>query len=246
MRDVHYPQNTNLPPPGGSPAYSCVLSSRGFENSEGYRGRLIYRFDPDPEQLLWTASADLQQVPTRGGQVVYAKYRIIGPLVIRGILRSRWDLLELYDFVRAHMEEAMYHGLPLRLVYPERDIDFSVYIQDINEVGIDMEYAEIVPYQITCYITGDHTTLQTVPISELGLPENVEWLDVYTAARIAERRFGILLGVGEAAQGEEGEGEGEGEQDGQEGEGQDERDVISPTDIVGEPRTPRGGTPTPL
>ncbi len=125
----------------------------------------------------------------------YATTRTIGPLIIAGILRSRWDLIELGAFVSDHMREAMLEGKALRFIYPERDLDFSIYIQAISEIGIDMSQGEIVPYMLTCSVTQDHTQLTPTDISALGaLPENVEWIDVATAAQIAEQRFPQLFG----------------------------------------------------
>lgn len=181
-------RNQNRPPVESvRESYSCYMSS------VPHGGALRYDFDPDPIRMIWGLSAQINTMPTRGGQVSYAVNRLIGPLVITGFLRTRWDLLELGDFVAQHMKEGMLEGHPLNIVYPERDIDYSVYIQDFSEIGLDSEQGEIVAYTLTCAVTQDHSALPD-PLTDLSylgkeLPANVGWIDVANAAEIAERRF---------------------------------------------------------
>lgn len=230
-RTLHDPYNNNtqrIP----QAAYTC------FMTSEPYGGSLRYDFSPDPSKIGWRLSANIQTVPSRGGQVSYATNRQIGPLEISGHLRSRWDLLELATFVESHMKEAMYKGSALRLVYPERDIDFAIYIRDISEIGIDMAQAEIVPYTLTAEITGDHTDINIVELSELAnlpLPADIGWLDVATAARIAKERFGDIAQVPDA--GDEGGKGGQNEEE----KPPEEKSVLDPQDKRGAPTLPTQG-----
>jgi hypothetical protein len=88
------------------------------------------------------------------------------------------------------MRDAQLKGLPARFTYPERGIDFSLYIQNMNEIGLDGEQGEITVYTITSVITEDHTALSKSDQSGLiNLPENIGWIDVENAARLAAERF---------------------------------------------------------
>jgi hypothetical protein len=167
-------------------------------SSTPYGGALTYSFDPDPEVVKWSMAAAIQTVPSRGGQVSYATTRTIGPLIIAGVLRNRWQLLELSKFVSQHMQEAIEDGKALQFTYPERDINFSIYIMAMDEIGIDMSQAEITPFMLTCTVNQDHTQLTPTDISILGnLPSHIGWLDVASAANIATERFsGGLGGIG--------------------------------------------------
>lgn len=235
-RTLHDPYNNNtqrIP----QQAYTC------FMTSVGNGGNLRYDFSPDPSKIGWRLSANIQTVPSRGGQVSYATNRQIGPLEISGHLRSRWDLLELATFVEAHMKEAMYKGAALRLVYPERDIDFAIYIRDISEVGIDMSQAEIVPYTLNAEITGDHTDINIVELSELAnipLPADIGWLDIETGARLAKERFGEIVNVpGSGTDEEEGGDTPPEEKDVTEGDPRD----LDPGSRPGEESSPPRGGP---
>ncbi len=204
-RTLHLPENTNQGPELNYAGYSCVMAS----------DTLRYDFDPDPVSILWMMNANINLLPTRGGQVAYSGGRTVGPIQIMGYLRSRWDLLDLGDFVKEHMREAALDGKSLRFVYPERNLDWSVYIQNIDNIGLEGEVGEIVGYTLTCVITEDHTALKKAEVSQLvpGLPENVEWIDVESAAKIAEQRFGESFGTYDSTGGESGE-----TQEGQDGE----------------------------
>jgi hypothetical protein len=161
-----------------------------------FGGQLTYAFDPDPEVVKWSMSAAVQTVPSRGGQVSYATTRTIGPLIIAGVLRSRWQLLELGKFVSQHMREAVEDGKALEFTYPERDINFSLYIVAMDEIGIDMSQGEITPFMLTCTVNQDHTALTGTDISILGnLPSQIGWMDVASAADIATERFGGFTNV---------------------------------------------------
>ena len=185
-RTLHLRENTNQPPAEDVAGYTCTLSWQGN----------TYEFSPDPVRILWGMNAQVNLMVTRGGQVAYSSGRTIGPLTIAGFLRSRWDLLELGALVSQHMRDAQLLGIPARFTYPEREIDYSVYIQNFNEIGLDGEQAEIVAYSFVCVITEDHTALATAEQSSVmaGLPENIEWIDVESAAKIAEERFGRTSG----------------------------------------------------
>lgn len=187
-RDLHLPQNTNQPPGYEVSGYTCSF------DSSTWGGSLRYDFDPDPMKVAWAINAQIQTVPSRGGQVSYGTTRTIGPLLIAGLLRSRWDLLELASFVSEHMKEAIQLGAPLRFVYPERDFDFSLYVQGMSDIGLDSTQAEITPYMLTCSVTQDHTELTTVQLSELGIPANIGFLDIAAAAEAAKSRFPSLFG----------------------------------------------------
>lgn len=182
-RDLHLPQNTNVAPRHENAGYTCSMDS----TTQG--GALRYDFDPDPMKVVWGINAQVQTVPSRGGQVSYGTTRTIGPLIIAGLLRSRTDLLELASFVSEHMKEAIQLGAPLRFIYPERDFDFSLYVQTMSDIGLDSEQAEITPYMLTCAVTQDHTELTTVQLSELGIPANVGFIDIATAAAAAKQRI---------------------------------------------------------
>ncbi len=179
-RTLHLPENTNQPPAEIS-GYSCTLTWEGNE----------FAFSPDPVRVQWGLTGQVNLMITRGGQVAYSSGRTIGPLVIMGYLRSRTDLLELGSLVGQHMRDAQLLGLPARFTYPERQIDFGVYVQNMNEIGLDGEQGEIVGYTITCIVTEDHTALSQAEQSYLSaIPENITWVDVEQAAAIAESRFG--------------------------------------------------------
>lgn len=102
------------------------------------------------------------------------------------------------DFIYHHMEAALLRGRPLRFIYPERNFDFGLYISNFNEIGLDGEVGEIVGYTITAQITQDFTALTQAKVSQLlpGIPENVEWIDVESAAKIAEKRFKLIVPQG--------------------------------------------------
>jgi hypothetical protein len=188
------PENTNQPPAGESP-YVC------FMTSEDTGGALRYDFDPDPEEVLWDLSAQVETRTTRGGQISYMTGRTIGPLTVVGALRSRKDLLELGEFVQEHFSEVIKTGAPLRFVYPHRDIDFSIYISGLPQVGLRTHTeGEMAMYAFSAAIVQDHSALTTVKLSDLvmPLPEDVGWIDVEEAARIAEEKNpGIVPGEGE-------------------------------------------------
>jgi hypothetical protein len=205
-RTLHLDQYRQKGPELPVAGYSCSLSS------VDHGGKLVYDFDPDPSRVVWGMNAQINLLPTRGGQVAYSSGRTIGPLQIVGYLRNRWDLLDLGEFVYKHMKEAQIDGKPLRFRYPERDFDFSVYIQSLDEVGLDSEQGELVAYTLICVVTQDHTELKEAEVSKIlpGLPENIEWIDVENAAKIAEQRFGDLSiggASGEDQEGQDGEEE---------------------------------------
>lgn len=190
---------TNSPTPGTK--YTCRMSS------QERNGRLAYRFSPDPSSVLWNLSSAVQTVPTRGGQVSYATNRTIGPLMITGQLRSRWDFLELGDFVQRHQSESIYKGAALRFVYPERDIDFDVMIMDCQAVGIDSTQAELVTYMLTCAIVGENSDVNIVELSKLAdidLPADVGWIDTKAASEIAWRRVGDYAQISPPGEGDSG------------------------------------------
>lgn len=214
-RTLHLPENTNQAPGTDIRGYTCQMSSKK------HGGKLMYDFDPDPISVLWGMNANINLLLTRGGQVAYASGRQIGPVTIVGYVRSRWDLLDLGEFIYRHMEEAMIDGHPLRFTYPERELDFSMMVQAMTPIGLDSAEGELAGYTLTCVITEDHTAVKTTKMSGLmpALPENIEWIDVENAAKIAEKRFGEML-FGAA-----GEGMQEG-QDGDENKSPDEEDVV--------------------
>lgn len=190
-RSLHLKRNNSKGPGYNVRGYTCSMSS------VSHGGRLTYQFDPDPIQLLWGASAQINLLLTRGGQMAYSSGRNLGPLRIVGYLRSRWDQQDLADFVYRHMREFHIKGKPLRFRYPERNIDMSLGIQDFQDIGFDSEQGELVGYSLICQITQDHTALKQADPSQLvpGLPENIEWIDVENAAKIAEKRFGELITI---------------------------------------------------
>lgn len=191
-RTLHLKNNNNKPKINPE-AYTCRMSS------VGQGGNLTYEFDPDPTKVLWNMTANVQQTETRGGQVAYSTGRTIGPLQIVGYCRSRWDLKELGDFIGLHMNEAVQRGHPLRFIYPEREVDFLIYITDIANIGYDAEASEISAYAINATVTQDHSRLTNPQRSYLidnPMLENVEWIDVKRAAEIAEERFGAMVGSG--------------------------------------------------
>ncbi len=191
-RTLHLPENNEQAPEKKPVGYSCVMSWTEFTG--GAEGEpIVWEFNPDPVRIGWPVNAMISLMPTRGGQVAYSTGRTIGPLTITGYVRSRWDLLAMADFIYAHMEAAQLRGRPLRFVYPERDFDFGLYIQTFNEIGLDGEMGEITGYTITAQITQDFTALNQAKVSQLmpGIPENVEWIDVASLAKIAEKRFGF-------------------------------------------------------
>ncbi len=200
-RSLHLPKNTNQAPELKVAGYSCVMSWQ--EVSGGVAGEpKIWEFDPDPVKIGWSANANITVLPTRGGQIAYSGGRTLGPLTIMGYVRSSWDLLAMADFMYAHMEAAQLRGRPLRFQYPERNFDFGLYVSNFNEIGLDGEVGEIKGYTITAQITQDFTALTQAKVSSLlpGIPENVEWIDVESQAKIAEERFGLAYkGAGGSA-----------------------------------------------
>lgn len=223
-RTLHLPSKTNQPPQLPVAGYTCSMSFPGSR----------YDFDPDPTQVAWTLNANINLLPTRGGQMAYSAGRTIGPLLISGYLRSKWDLFDLSDFVKEHMKDAQLNGNPARFVYPDRDFDFSIFIQNMDEIGLNGEEGEITQYTLTCVVTHDHTSLKKIKPSQLipGIPKNIEWIDVENAAKIAEQRFG---------EGFTNAGEQSG-QDGSEETSPDEEDVTKPNRNSGG-RTPSGTGP---
>lgn len=190
-RSLHLRENTNKRTVSPE-IYTCYMTS------QEHGGSLRYDFDPDPTKVLWTMSGGVQTKMTRGGQVAYSTGRQVGPLQIIGYCRSRWDLKELGDFIGLHMNEAVYLGAPLRFVYPERDVDYLIYIESVSPIGYDAEAGEISAYEITAQVTQDHSSLSQIEQSFLvdnPLLENVEWIDVQRALEIAEARFGSIVGV---------------------------------------------------
>lgn len=185
-RSLHKREMTNSVTRGVK--YTCSMSSR----QRG--GNLSYRFSPDPSGINIAPYANIKTIPTRGGQVSYATTRQIGPMEITGQLRSRWDLLELADFVQRSMSEAMYQGAPLRFVYPERDLDYDIYIITLTPgLSLDSSQAEIVEYAMSCAIVGQNSDVNSVPLSQLAdidLPADVGWIDTKNASEIAWRRAG--------------------------------------------------------
>lgn len=203
IRDIHLPENWNQ---SAGVLYSCMLTSV----PDG--GELTWEFDPDPYAIYWNVGMQTQINLTRGGQVTYPKYRNIGPLIIMGQLRTRYDLLQLGFFIQEHHKEAQEKGKALHFIYPERDVDFIVYITQFPRIGINTkEEGDFVKqYQIVCDITRDHVPLESVPYSELGIPENVEWIDSQRAAEIAESKFpGSTGGLIQPKKAEDKEGLGE-------------------------------------
>ncbi len=208
-RTLHLPQNTNRPPTLVPEGYSCVMfwdealpqgSAAPPANPQGSGGQgggggaiRGWKFSPDPVSIGWSANAQITLLPTRGGQVAYSTGRSIGPLTIAGYVRSSTELLDMADFIYAHMEAAQLRGRPLRFQYPERDFDFSMYIQNFNEIGLNGDVGEIKAWTITAQITQDHNSVAPIQVSKLlpGIPENIEWIDVESLAKIAQERFGI-------------------------------------------------------
>lgn len=223
-RSLHLPQNTNLPPTLEPEGYSCIMfwdealpegSAAPPANPQGSGGQgggggavRGWKFSPDPVKIGWSANAQITLLPTRGGQTAYSTGRSIGPLTIAGYVRSSTELFDMADFIYAHMEAAQLRGRPLRFQYPERDIDFSMYIQTFNEIGLDGDMGEIKAWTITAQITQDHNEVAPVQVSKLlpGIPENIEWIDVESLAKIAQTRFGIPV-PGQKKEAPPGEGE---------------------------------------
>lgn len=190
-RDLHLPENWQKAPGGANPdvKYSCLLTSVPSG------GKLTWEFSPDPTVALWPLSMSTTPLPTRGGQVVYPGYRGIGPLLISGALRSRYDKFQLASFVTDHHHEAIHDGKPLHFIYPERDWDFAVYISALPDVGLNGQEGEMTSYILQADITRDHTTLDEVPLSDFGIPEGIQWVPIEEAARIAAARFPGSEGV---------------------------------------------------
>ncbi len=192
-RRLHVPPFNNQPPEFEPVGYSCTLSytTRGGEDR-------TWKFSPDPVSVTWNATAQINLMMTRGGQTAYSSGRTIGPLTITGYVRSRWDYLALAEYIYEHMRQAQLNGIPARFIYPERNFDFSLYVQSFNEIGLDGNVGEISAFNIVSVITQDHTNLKPAEVSKIlpGLPENIEWIDVESAAKIAEKRFGSQFGGG--------------------------------------------------
>lgn len=206
-RSLHLKKNNNPRPEGANGLYSCYMTSMG------HGGNLRYDFDPDPTQITWGLTANIQTKNTLAGQISYSTGRTIGPLQIVGYQRSRWDLKELGDFVSEHMNEGVRTGAPLRFVYPERNIDYLIYIQSLNDVGYDGESGEICAYAMTAAVTQDHSHLSNVKRSILidnPQLESVEWIDAKRAYEIAEERFGGIIGSLGSGGGAEDSGDGGG------------------------------------
>lgn len=230
-RSLHLKRNNNPRPANAQNVHTCYMSSV----QQG--GNLRYNFDPDPTQILWSMTAQTQTKQTRGGQVAYSTGRTIGPLQIVGYCRSRWDLKELGDFVGLHMSEAVKRGAPLRFVYPQRDVDYLIYIDSLSDIGYDGESGEICAYALTCTITQDHSSLSTVKRSILidnPLLSGIEWIDAKRAYEIAEQRFGGIIGSadsggggGGGSGGDDGGGSGGGDGGKSGGGGDDGRTQVS-------------------